>query len=229
MFGVEGTGDRVVAGVIPDLPDGKAVGPESGDQVRPHDGATEILLLLEAVAMVVVRHEPLRRDSTSEEIGPTETSLRHKRVEEHSTGDIESIKRDSQGVDRETRRMKLGESRLDNKHHGVAEALVFEELSKGREGVRTVRDGLRRRARENVIEVLRVEVGTARAAGVERGFTATFPVCERSPMPELKFHYVRAMGALAAGHGCVEGVPADGVKEGEVPAFLFEDVGLGFK
>jgi hypothetical protein len=80
-----------------------------------------------------------------------------------------------------------------------------------------------------VIEVLRVEDGTARAAGVERGFAATFPVCERSPKPELEFHYDSAMCALAAGRGCVEGVPADGVKEGEVPAFLFEDVGLGFE
>ena len=91
MFGVEGTGDRVVAGVIPDLPDGKAVGPESGDQARPHDGATEILLLLEAVAMVVVRHEPLRGDSTTEKIGPTEMGLRHKRVMEHSAWGIESV------------------------------------------------------------------------------------------------------------------------------------------
>jgi hypothetical protein len=49
--------------------------------------------------------------------------MRHKRVMEHSVGDIESVKRDSQGIDRETRRMKLGESRLDNKHHGVAETL----------------------------------------------------------------------------------------------------------
>ena len=79
------------------MPEGEAVGPESGDQVRSHDGTTEILLLLEAVAMVVVRHEPLRGDFTTEEIGPTETGLRHKRVMEHSAGDIESVKRDSQG------------------------------------------------------------------------------------------------------------------------------------
>ena len=52
--------------------------------------------------------------------------------------------------------MKLGENRFDNKHHGVAETLFFEELSKGREGVSTVRDGLRRRAAEDVIEILRV-------------------------------------------------------------------------
>jgi hypothetical protein len=80
-----------------------------------------------------------------------------------------------------------------------------------------------------VIEVLRVEDGTARAAGVESGFAVTFPVRERSPKPELEFHYGGATGTLAAGHGCVEGVPADGVEEGEVPAFLFEDVGLGFE
>ena len=77
---------------------------------------------------------------------------------EHSVGDIEGVKRDSRGIDRETRRMKLGEIKLDNKHHGIAKTLFFEELSKGREGVSTtVRDGLRRRAAENVIEVLCVE------------------------------------------------------------------------
>jgi hypothetical protein len=65
---VEGTGCRVVAGVVPGLPEGEAVGPESGDQARSKDGATEILLLLEAVVVVVVRHEPLRGDSTSEEM-----------------------------------------------------------------------------------------------------------------------------------------------------------------
>jgi len=122
--------------------------------------------------------------------------------------------------------MKLGENRFDNKHHGVAETLFLEELSEGREGVSKVRDGHRRRAAEDVIEVLRVEDG---AAGVEREFAAMFPVCERSPKPELEFHYGSAMGALAAGHGCVEEVPADGVKEGEIPAFLFADVGLGFE
>ena len=56
-----------------------------------------------------------------------------------------------------------------------------------------------------------------------------FPVCERSPKPEFEFHYGSAMVALAAGHGCVERVPADKVKEGEVPVFLFVDVGLGFE
>jgi hypothetical protein len=71
VFGVEGTGCRVVAGVLPGLPEGDAVVPESSDQARSHDGAMEILLLLETVAMVVTRHMPLRGDSTAEEIGPT--------------------------------------------------------------------------------------------------------------------------------------------------------------
>ena len=50
---------------------------------------------------------------------------------EHGAGDIESVKRDSQGMDRETRRMQLGESRLDNKHHGVAETLFFLRTQRG--------------------------------------------------------------------------------------------------
>jgi hypothetical protein len=61
VFGVEGAGRRLVAGVVPGLPEGEAVGPESGDQARSHDGNTEILLLLEAVTIVVVRHGPISR------------------------------------------------------------------------------------------------------------------------------------------------------------------------
>jgi len=44
---------------------------------------------------------------------------------EHGTENGQSVERDNQGIDRETRRMKLSERRLDNKHHGVAERLFI--------------------------------------------------------------------------------------------------------
>ena len=56
VFWVEGAGRRVMADSAPGFQEGEVVGPESDDQARPHDGATKILLLLEAVTIVVARH-----------------------------------------------------------------------------------------------------------------------------------------------------------------------------